>query len=167
MIPAEDDRDDAAPGHLVHPLSDVGVTGRRVTVRAVGVADVDDPQLLEDLDIEIEVVRAGLVGRGPDRPRTEAGAGPVRGGEIEGCADDRHIGPPAVEIVEIGDEGLLTERRQPSEDVPELELRAHAGGEHLVGPLGHTGRVPGRVAPPVRGGVGVDEPASTGLTFVR
>jgi hypothetical protein len=78
--------------------------------------------VIEDLDVEIHVVRAGFVGESSDGTRAEASTGSIRGRQIERCADDRHIGSPGVEMLGIGEEWSLTERRQSSEDVPEVEL---------------------------------------------
>ena len=74
VVAAEDDRHDAAGGDLVHPLADVGVAGLGLAVRAERVAVVDDLEVVEDLDAQVEVVGAGLVGQRADRPRPEAGA---------------------------------------------------------------------------------------------
>ena len=62
----------------VDALADVGVRRLGLAVRAVGVAEVDDLEPVEDLQAEVEVVRAGLVAAGADRPRPEAGARAVR-----------------------------------------------------------------------------------------
>ena len=62
VVAAENDRHDAARRHLVHPLADVGVAGLGLAVRAVRVAEVDDLEAVEDLDAQVEVVGARLVG---------------------------------------------------------------------------------------------------------
>ncbi len=99
VVAAEDDRHDAARGDLVHACADVGVAGLGLAVRAVGVAVVDDLEVIEDLDPEIEVIGARLVGQGPDRARPEPGAGAVGGGDVERRPDDRDVGLPASRAV--------------------------------------------------------------------
>ena len=112
-------------GDLVHTLADVGVADLGLAVWAVGVAEVDDLQPVEDLEPEVEVVGARLVRRGPDRPRPEAGARTVGGRHVERRADDGHVGLPRVELLDVGEERPLAERAQPAEHVAELELLPH------------------------------------------
>ena len=125
VVAAEDDRHDAAPGDLVDPGLDVGVADFGLAVRAVGVAEVDDLEVVEDLDPEIHVIGPGLVGGGPDGAGAEPGAGPVGGRDVERGADDRHVGLPRVELLGVGQERPLPERRQPTEHVAEIQLLAH------------------------------------------
>ena len=114
-------------------VADVGVADLGLAVRAVGVAVVDDLEVVEDLDPEVEVVGAGLVGQRPDRPRAEPGAGPVRGGDVERRPDDRDVGLPRVELLGIGEERALAERADAAEHVSEVELLPHPGGERTIG----------------------------------
>ena len=58
------------------------------------------------------MVGAGLVGRGADRPRTEAGAGPVGRRDVERGSDDRDVGPPRLELFDLGQERPVPERHQ-------------------------------------------------------
>src|SRR5664279_2942836 len=71
---------------------DVAVGAVRLAVRAVRVAGVDDIQPVEDVQAEIEVVRAWVVGGGPDGPRAEAGTRPVGRVDVQRGAHDRGIG---------------------------------------------------------------------------
>ena len=125
VVAAEDDRHDAVRGDVVDTGPDVGVTDLGLTVRAVGVAVVDHLEMIEDLDPQIEVVRARLIRQRPDRPRPEACPRPVGGGDVERCSHDRHIGLPAVELLGVGEERALAERADPAEHVPEIELFLH------------------------------------------
>ena len=61
VVTAQDDRHDAPRGDLAHSLLDVRVAGFGVAVRTMGVAVVDDFELVEDLDVEVHVVGAGLI----------------------------------------------------------------------------------------------------------
>ena len=92
VVTAEDDRHDAPLGDLGDALADVGVADLGLAVRAVGVAEVDDLQPVEDLQAEVQVVRARLVGGRADRPGSEAGAGSVGRRDVERGADDGHVG---------------------------------------------------------------------------
>ncbi len=123
-------------GDLVYSLADVGVAHLGLAVRAVGVAVVDDLEMLEDLDVQIDVVRARFVRGRPDRPWAEAGTRPVRRRDVERGAHDGDVGLPLVEVLRVGQERSLPERRQPAEHVAELELLVHAGGE-MASRLGH------------------------------
>ena len=129
VITAEDDRDDATGCDLMYPLADVGVADLGLAVWAIGIAIVHDLEVLEDLDVEIDVVGAGLVDEGPDRPGTEAGARSIGRGDVERRPNDRDVGLPGVELLGVGEERPLTEGRQAAEDIPELELLVHPGGE--------------------------------------
>ena len=83
VVAAEDDRHDAAGRDGVHALADVGVRDLGLAVRAVRVAEVDDLEPVEDLQPEIQVIGARLVGGGADGARAEPGAWPVRGPDVE------------------------------------------------------------------------------------
>ena len=78
VVAAEDDRHDAARRRPGARARGCWRASLGLAVRAVGVAEVDDLEPVEDLQAEVEVVRAGLVAAGADRPWAEAGAGPVR-----------------------------------------------------------------------------------------
>ena len=106
------------------PLADVVVRHLGLAVRAERVAEVDDLQPVEDLQPEIHVVGAGLVGGGPDRPRTEPRTGPVRRRDVERCADDRDVGLPGVELFDLGQERPVPERRETR--VGQVELLGHS-----------------------------------------
>lgn len=62
MVTPENDRHDAPRCDLGDSLLDVGVAGLGVSVRAMGIAVVDDFEMIEDLDAEIHVIRARFVG---------------------------------------------------------------------------------------------------------
>ena len=79
VIAAEHEGDDAAIRHFGDAGLDVGVAEFGEAVRTVGITEVDDFEPLEDLDTEIHVVRARLVGLSANRARTESCAGTVGG----------------------------------------------------------------------------------------
>ena len=79
------------------------------TVGAERIAEVDDFQPVEDLQPVVQVIGARLVGGGPDRPRTEPGARTVRGRHVERCADDRDVGSPGLELLDLGQERTVPE----------------------------------------------------------
>ena len=133
VVAAEDHRDDAAARHLGDLRFDVGVADLGLAVRAVGVAVVDDLDPVEDLDAEIQVVRARFVGVRADGAGAEPRASAVRGVQVERRADDGDIGLPLVELFGVGEERALPERRQPSVGVAEVELLAHPRREHAPG----------------------------------
>ena len=129
MVAAENDRHDATRRDLVHALADVGVADLGLPMWAVGVAVVDDLEVFEDLDVEIDVVRARLVRSRSDRAWSETCARPVGCRDVERRPDDRDVGLPTVELRSVGEERALTERGQPAEHVTEFELLVHPGGE--------------------------------------
>lgn len=137
VIPAEHKRHDAASGDLVDTGTDIGVACRCVSVRTMRVTEVDDVEMVEDLDAEIEVVRARLMGSSSDRSRTESGPGAIGGREVEWGADHCNIGTPPVEILGIGHEGALGERLKPAEYISEFELLPHTGGEEFIARVAH------------------------------
>ncbi len=127
VVAAEDHGDDAPAGHLADLGPDVVVPDLGLPVGAVGVAVVDDLEPVEDLDAQVEVVGPGLVGLAADGPGPEAGAGPVRGADVERRADDGHVGLPGVELLGLGQERSVAERGQAG--VGEVELLAQPGRE--------------------------------------
>ena len=90
------------------------------------VAVVDDLEVVEDLDLQVEVVGAGVVGAGAHRPRAEAGARTVGGVVVPRGADDRDVGLPLVELRRLGEQRPHPERRGPHIR-GSVELLAHAG----------------------------------------
>jgi hypothetical protein len=74
---------------------------------------------------KIEVIGAGLVGRGADRPGTEPGARPVGRGDVERGSDDRGVGSPRLELADFGQERTVPERHHSG--VGQFELLGHAG----------------------------------------
>ena len=133
VVAAEDDRHDAAGRDRVDALADVAVRHLGLAVRAVRVAEVDDLEPVEDLQPEVQVIGARLVGGGPDRPRTEPGARPVRGRDVERRADDRDVGLPGVELLELGQERPVTERREAR--VGQVELLGHSRRQFPLRPV--------------------------------
>ena len=107
----------------MHAFLDVVVRHLGLTVRAVRVAEVDDLEPVEDLEAQIHVVGARLIGGGPDRARAEPRAGPVRGPDVERRADDRDVGSPRLELFDLGEERPVPERGQTG--VGEVELFGH------------------------------------------
>ena len=107
-------------------------------VRAVRVAEVDDLQPVEDLQAEVQVIGAGLVRGGPDRPRTEPGAGPVRRRDVERGTDDGHVGPPRLELLHLGQERPMPERHQSR--VRQVELLSHSRRQCLAAADGRADR---------------------------
>ena len=93
-------------------------------VRAERVAEVDDLQPVEDLQPEVQVIRAGLVRGGPDRSRAEAGAGSIRRCDVERGADDGDVGLPRLELLDLGQERTVAERDQTG--VRQVELLSHS-----------------------------------------
>jgi hypothetical protein len=147
VIPAEHDRHDAARGDRVLALLDVLVGHLGHPVRAEGVAEVHDLQPVEDLQAEVHVIGAGFVGRGADGARTEAGAGPVRGRDVERGADDRDVGSPRLELLHLGEERPMPERRQPG--VRQVDLLGHSRRQLAVRFSGVSVSVPVVVVVPV------------------
>ncbi len=148
MVAAEDDRHDPPARDLGNPAADVRVTSCGVAVGAVGVAEIDDVEVVEDLEVKINVVGACFVGERPDGARPEARPGAVGGRDVERRSDDGDVGGPLVELLRVGEEGTLAEGRQATEDVAELELLAHSGGEARVVAHGHECRCGRKVRGP-------------------
>ena len=71
------------------------------------------------------MIGAGLVGRGADRPGTEARARPVGRGDVERGADDRDVGSPRLELFDFGQDWAVPERHHSG--VGQVELLGHAG----------------------------------------
>jgi hypothetical protein len=59
------------------------------------------------------------------------GAGPIGGGDVERCADDRDVRAPAVQLLRLGQEGSMAERGQSR--VGQIKLSGHAGGQITLG----------------------------------
>ena len=97
------------------------------------IAEVDDLQPVEDLQPEVQVVRARFVCGGPDRPRAEPGAGPVRRRHVERCADDRDVGLPGLELLDLGQERPVAERRETR--VGQVELLSHPRRQVSLRPM--------------------------------
>ena len=99
MVAAEDQRQRPPLQDLAHRQLGVAMAGGGVGVHHVGVADVDDPDLVGG-----EIDRVVLMVVGPavaereqgrclaDRPRTEPGAGAVLRPHVVRYAQDRHVG---------------------------------------------------------------------------
>ena len=92
VVAAEHDRQQAGVDHLADELLDRRVGARRVGGQDGRVAEVDDLQLLEGVDLRLEV-RPGRARGGADRARPEAGAGPVGDEVVRRRADDRDVEP--------------------------------------------------------------------------
>ncbi len=107
------------------------------------VADVDDLQPVEDLEAEVEVERARLVGVGAHTPRAEPCTGAVRGPEVERRAEDGDVRSPGVELLWLGEQGPLGEGEDAAEHVAEVELLAVARRDGAVG-IGHVWHGTGR-----------------------
>ena len=110
VVASEHDRQRAG----VHDLADEPLD-RLVRADGVGrdhrrVAVVDDPERGERVDPGLQV-RARRAARGPDRPRPEARAGPVRDEVVHRRADDRHV--HARELAAILGVRRAAERQQP------------------------------------------------------
>ncbi len=138
MVAAEDDGHDATARDFTDAFFDVGVTRLGLPVGAVRVAEIDDFEPVEDLDPEIEVIRARLVGLGANGARTKARARSVGRGDVERCAHDGDVGLPRIEFVRLGQERPLAEGGEAAEHVAEFELFAHSGREispRLIAPI--------------------------------
>ena len=125
MVASHDDRDDAAAGHLADRGPDVGVPDLGLPVWAVGVSEVDDLEPVEDLDAQVEVVRARHVRAGADGPGSEPRSWSVRGRDVERRSDDGHVRSPRVELLGLGQPRPLTECGKAG--VHEVELFSHPG----------------------------------------
>ena len=129
VVAPEDHRHDAAGRDLVDPCADVGVAHFGLPMRAVRVAVVDHLHPLEDLEAEVEVIRARFVGQRTDRSRAEAGARAVGGGDVERRPDDGDLGLPFVELLWVSQERPLGERGEPTEHATDRELLLHASAD--------------------------------------
>ena len=139
VVAAEDDRHDAAEATWCDPLADVGVAHLGLPVGAVGVAVVDDLEVVEDLEVEVDVVGAGLVGLRCGSPAGRSGRpGRFVVAMSNGAPTMATSGCQLVELFGIGEERALAERGQPAEHVAELELLVHPGGE-VTAWLAHRG----------------------------
>lgn len=108
---------------------------------AVCIAEVDHSEIVEDFDVEIDVVGAGFVGSSPDCSWSESRSRTIRGGKVEGSADDGDVGLPAVEIISIGHERLLSKGGETAKVVAELQLLAHTRGQQFVARIAHAVRL--------------------------
>ena len=110
VVAAEHDRQHARRQHLADRRLDRGVRGAGVGGDHRRVAEVDDPQLRERVDLDLEV-RAGRRARAADRARRQ---------RAPGRSDTRSsIGAPTiadVEALELG--GVLGERRAAERQQP-------------------------------------------------
>lgn len=113
MVAAQHHGDDAAARHLEHPPMDGLAREVPHAGRDERVAVVDDVEVVEDLDLQVKVIRARLIGIGAQRPRAEAGTGPVGRAVVPWCTDDGDIGPPLVEMFRLGQMG-----REPNVGTP-------------------------------------------------
>ena len=98
VVAADDDGQDAATRDLGHAIEDGGLRELPHAVADDGIPVVDHLEVVEHLDAEIEVVRAGVVGVRAHRARAEAGARAVRGVVVPRGADDRDVGLPLIQL---------------------------------------------------------------------
>ena len=119
VVAAEHHGQRAGLQNRTHTLLDIGMAVQRVGMNDVGVAEVDDADILEVGDVVLVVVSAGVAEgeqrRGlADGPRPEACAGPPLRAEVEGRTEDRDIGVDAVPIGLVGAlaEGCDADERQ-------------------------------------------------------
>ena len=70
--------------------------------------------------------------RAPQRTRAEPRTRPVGRAAVPGRTDDGDVGPPLVELLGLGEQRPVPERRR-AHVVVRLELRAHPGRESVVG----------------------------------
>jgi hypothetical protein len=92
VVTAERDRQCPRVRNLARDRGDRSPARCRIGRDHRSVAEVDDPQLSERVDARLEV-RPGRAARGPDRPRSEAGAWPVGDEVVHRRPDDRHVEP--------------------------------------------------------------------------
>ena len=119
MVAAEHNGKRARFEDAAHAGLDVGMAVQRVGMNDVGVAEVDDADILEVGDVVLVVVSAGVAEGEPrrglaDGARPEPGAGPPLRAEVEGRTEDRDIGVDAVPIGLVGAlaEGCDADERQ-------------------------------------------------------
>ncbi len=122
VVAAHRERDDVTAGDLVHPGPDVVETLLDHAVGAMGIAVVDDLDVIEDLQPVAEVVGARLVGVAAQAPRAEARTRSVGGAEIERSTDHGDVGLPGVELFRRGQQWSLGECHHRPECVPLVEL---------------------------------------------
>src|SRR5579862_1064132 len=143
MIAAQDDGEDAALRNEANSVADRPVGGFNEPVRAAGVAEVDHFELVEDLDAEVEVERAGSVGERSKSTRAKTRSRPIGGRVVPRRADDGDIGTPTVELLRLGEQRSLSEGRHTLERGP-VQLRAHPARE--VAPrVSHLVRIESRI----------------------
>jgi hypothetical protein len=90
VVAAEDERDRARVDDLPHRLLDRAPRRLRSRRDDGRVAEVDDRELGERVDLRLEV-RAGRAARGADRARREPRAGAIGDEVVERGADDRDV----------------------------------------------------------------------------
>ena len=125
VVAAEHDRDRARGQDLGHAPAQQQVRPLQVGRVHLDVAVVDDVELGVRVDAKLHVRprdREGHILGGADRPRAEAGAGPVGHALVEGRPQDGDVGS--------GKPGGLQHERRPPEREPD------AGVAHLVGAVG-------------------------------
>ena len=129
MVAAEDHRQRAALEDLADRRLGVAVAGGGVGMDDVGIADIDDPDLVHrQIDrVVLVVVGAAMAegeqGRGlADAARAEAGPGPVLGAHVVGHAEHGDVG---VERVPVEAGRPLAERAVPDEG--QIEAAALVG----------------------------------------
>ena len=132
MIAAQDDRNDSPRGNFVDPFADVGVTRFGLTVRTMCIPVIDDFEVVVDLDPEIEVIGARLVGKRSNCPRTKSGTRTVSGGQVERCTDDGDVGLPRVELFRVREKRSVGKGGKPTERVTQVQLLPHSGRQRSI-----------------------------------
>ena len=127
------DRHDSAGHHCVDALANVAVRDLCQPMRTECVAEVDDLEPVEYLQPEVKMIGARLVCSCPDCPRTEPGTGPVGRRDVEWRPDDRDIGLPRVQLLELGQERPMTKRRETR--VGQIELLGHSRRQFPLRPV--------------------------------
>ena len=95
VVAAEDDGDGSGLGDLAAGFHDSLEGALAVELLDADVADVDDAELAEGVDLESEVGSVAALGEvvgGADRLRSEAGAGSIAGAGVEGGSEDHRLG---------------------------------------------------------------------------
>lgn len=91
MIAAQHDRDAPCADDLADSLGDRPVCSDNVGGQHGRVAEVDDPQIRERVDLRLEV-RPGRATRSPNRARAKARPGAVGHAVVGRSPDDGHVG---------------------------------------------------------------------------
>ena len=129
-------------------------------MRAIRVAEVDDLQPVEDLEPQIQVIGARLVGGSTDGARAEAAPGRLVVPMSNGAPTTR-IRSPGVQLFNLGEERPLPERYHAR--VCELELLGHPRRKFALTFVVVTWPI-GSTVPPPASGVG---PAGASIGRVR